>query len=196
MSPTISRCLAAVASLSLLPSAPPAGAQDVPRCMALTIPVAYLDEAPGPYLEFCEKNDGACTLTGPAIVDWSPELHERLRDTNARVNGSVAFVPDRENSGLDEVWEFPRDGKGDCEDFALEKRRQLVAAGLPSASLTCAIAFHQVQLFPHAVLLVETTAGTFVLDHLYDEVLCWDAVPYFYAAREGPDGQWIRFQQP
>lgn len=164
--------------------------------MSLTIPVAFVDAAPEPYREFCEKNDPACVLTGPSIVEWSMDLHELLRETNERVNGSVKFVPDMENSGVEEVWDFPRQGMGDCEDFALEKRRQLAGAGLPSASMTCAIAFHQVRLFPHAVLMVETTAGTFVLDNLHDDVLCWDALPYFYTRRERPDGQWTRFQQP
>lgn len=186
-----------IASIALLVTfSLAARAQDASECMPLTVPVAFVEAAPAPYLEFCEKNDAACVLTGATIIEWSADLHMLLRETNERVNGSIKFVPDMENSGLEEVWDFPRHGKGDCEDFALEKRRQLVGAGLPSASMTCAIAFHQVQLFPHAVLLVETTAGTFVLDNLHDGVLCWDALPYFYTRRERPDGQWTRFQQP
>lgn len=176
--------------------APVAAAQDIPRCMPMRLPIAHIDDAPRPYSDFCSKNEGACVLTGPAILEWSPSLHRQLRTTNEDVNASIRFVPDPENSGLEEVWDFPRQGEGDCEDFALEKRRRLVEAGLPSASMTCGIAFHQTRLFAHAVLLVETTAGTFVLDNLHDDVLCWDAVPYFYTARERPDGQWTRFQQP
>jgi len=44
--------------------------------------------------------------------------------------------------------------------------------------------------------MVERTLGTIILDSLYDDVLCWDAAPYFYTSRERPDGLWTRFQQP
>ena len=73
---------------------------------------------------------------------------------------------------------------------------RLADEGMPSASLTIAIVFHETLLFPHAVLLAETDAGTWVLDNLQDELLCWDAVPYFYTRREQPDGSWARFVQP
>lgn len=174
----------------------PVTSQEWPRCMSLSLPVAYTEDAPEPYSDFCSRNEGSCNLSGLEELEWTVELGDLLRETNTAVNGSVAFVPDPENSGLEDSWDYPEDGRGDCEDFVVEKRRQLVKAGLPSASLTCGVAFHQVQLFPHAVLFVETTAGTFVLDNLHDEVLCWDALPYFYTRRERPDGQWIRFQQP
>jgi predicted transglutaminase-like cysteine proteinase len=176
--------------------APTLSAQEAPRCTNMTIPIASVEDPPLAYRDFCGQNEQACKLSGPSIVQWSRELHGKLQQTNMHVNDSVEFVPDPENSGEEEVWDFPSAGKGDCEDFMLEKRKRLIDAGLPSASMTCGIAFHQVQLFPHAVLLVETTAGTFVLDNIYDEVLCWDAVPYFYTRRERPDGQWTRFQQP
>ena len=57
-----------------------------------------------------------------------------------------------------------------------------------------AIVHHEFQFFPHAVLLVETDTGTWVLDNLNDEITCWSAVPYRYERRERPDGLWIRYQ--
>ena len=127
------------------------------------------------------------------MIEWTAEVHQWLSDVNARVNDEVEFVSDMDNLGVEEDWSFPRDCRGDCEDFALEKRERLVDLGLPRASLTIAIAFHEVQFFPHAVLLAETTTGTWVLDNLHDDVLCWDAVPYKYTRREQPDGTWVRF---
>lgn len=170
--------------------------QETPRCISMAVPIVALDDAPEPYRDFCLRNEGSCDLSGPEILEWSPELLSLLQETNASVNGSLQFSPDPENSGLEEYWDYPKRGVGDCEDFVLEKRRLLVEAGLPSASLTCGIAFHEVQLYPHAILFAETTAGTFVLDNLHDEVMCWDALPYFYTRRERADGQWMRFQQP
>lgn len=164
--------------------------------MRMELPVAEVGEPPSPYADFCELNPSSCTLSGPSVVSWSTRLHNLISSINRQVNAEVEFIPDWENSGLEEIWAFPDDCTGDCEDYALEKRRRLVEAGLPSASLTIAIAFHEVQLFPHAVLLAETTRGTFVLDNLHDEVLCWDSVPYFFTRRERPDGWWTRFQWP
>ena len=131
-------------------------------------------------------------LTEP-VIEWTAEVHQRLRDVNSRVNAEVEFVSDMDNLGVEEDWDFPRDCRGDCEDFVLEKRKRLVDLGFSRASLTIAFAVHEVQFFPHAVLLAETTTGTWVLDNLYDEVLCWDAVPYRYTRREQPDGTWVRF---
>lgn len=162
----------------------------------MNLPGVTMDGLPDRYLEFCSKNEGACDLSGSDLVDWSEEIQARLERVNLKVNEEITFVPDWETEGQDDVWMYPRDCKGDCEDFALEKRRRLIADGFPSASLTMAIAFHEVQFFPHAVLLVETSKGTWVLDNLFNEVLCWDAVPYAYTHRELPDGRWVRFQLP
>jgi len=174
----------------------PAATTEIPYCMQMALPVARVENPPSQYTDFCARQAGACILGGDPVLVWTIELHREIEALNAAVNAEVEFIADPDNSGREEWWSYPEDGTGDCEDFALEKRRRLVAAGLPGAALTCAIAFHEVQLFPHAVLLVETTRGTWVLDNLHDELLCWDAVPYFYTRREMPDGRWMRFVQP
>lgn len=159
-------------------------------------PIAYVDGPPERYVEFCSNNEGACDLTGAEVVDWSVVIRSELEQVNNSVNDELLFVPDWETEGRDDVWSYPRDCQGDCEDFALEKRRRLAAIGIPSASLTMAIVYHEVLFFPHAILLVEANSGTWVLDNFYDEILCWDAVPYIYTHRERPDGQWVRFKLP
>mgnify|MGYP001821926190 CR=1 FL=1 len=176
--------------------AAPAVLWAAPRCSNMEMPIAYVFGPPEKYVEFCSNNEGACDLTGVEVVDWSEGFHSKLKQVNISVNDEVAFVPDWEAEGRDDVWTYPSDCRGDCEDFALEKRRRLIDDGIPSASLTMAIAFHEVQLFPHAVLLVETSKGSWVLDNLHSDVLCWDAVPYIYTHRERPDGQWVRSKLP
>mgnify|MGYP002846793331 FL=1 len=181
-----------VAGLSALPAA----AEAPSVCTALTLPVARVESAPAPYADFCAREPGACDLDGAPVLPWSGSLAARLVSVNRSVNSEIRFVPDQERGGAEEVWSFPDDGEGDCEDFVLEKRRRLMEGGLPGAALTCTIAFHEEQLFAHALLLVETTAGTLALDNLDDAVLCWQAVPYFFTRREQPDGSWLRFEQP
>lgn len=162
----------------------------------MELPVTGVGDPPDQYLEFCLGNSGACDLRGDQIVAWSSQGHTILEHVNRQVNEEVEFISDWDFNGLEDVWSYPYNCQGDCEDFALEKRRRLIVQGVPSASLTIAIVFHEVEYFPHAVLLAENSKGTWVLDNLYDQVLCWDAVPYIYVRRERPDGQWSRFALP
>lgn len=171
----------------------PSVAEEWPRCTPLDAPVLRVEPPPTQYVDFCRREPGACRLSGPRILDGSDAMLARLARVNTEVNEEITLVSDPDNLGLEEYWDFPKDCRGDCEDFALEKRRRLVAEGVPSAALTIAFAFHEVQFFPHAVLLAETERGTWVLDNLNDPLMCWDALPYRYTRRERPDGLWTRF---
>lgn len=168
------------------------GALAQTSCSTLAISIMREEAPPTQYAQFCEKYPTECALTGNAVLHSDQRLNNLLFVVNEAVNGEVEFVPDPDR-GVEEEWNFPQSCEGDCEDFALEKRHRLVEAGLSSASLTMAIVHHENQFFPHAVLLVETDTGTWVLDNLYDEVMCWDAVPYRFERREQTDGQWSRF---
>ncbi len=174
----------------------PTGLWAEPRCSQTDFSVASVGSPPQGYIDFCLNNERACVLEGDSLISWTPDVRARIDAINTAVNAEIAFVSDSEALGLEDEWNYPRNCKGDCEDIALEKRRRLVAAGFPSASLTMATVFHEVQFFPHAVLLVESSKGTWVLDNFYDSALCWDAVPYIFTGRERPDGQWARFMLP
>jgi predicted transglutaminase-like cysteine proteinase len=169
-----------------------ASAEREVRCRPLDLEVWRLEPRPSQYAGFCADEPAACTLSGDPVLEWSATRAE-LEAVNRAVNAETEFVPDEEEGGLGDCWRLPAGYGGDCEDFALEKRRRLVSAGQPSAALTMAIVHHEVQFFPHAVLLAETSAGTWVLDNLSDALLCWDAVPYRYERRERPDGLWERY---
>lgn len=138
---------------------------------------------------------GACDLTGPMALPMTPGLRATLDRVNSTVNDAITFVPDLEWRGVEDLWSYPVHGCGDCEDYALEKRRRLVAAGLPRGALTLAIAYPRSAPSPHAVLLAETDAGTWVLDSLTDALACWDGAGLNYESRERPDGRWDRFDQ-
>lgn len=162
-------------------------------CSALEIEILRVEAPPSQYASFCELHPGDCVLRGDAVLPSSPGLRALLNEVNSAVNSEIELVSDPDRLGVEEDWDFPQDCRGDCEDFALEKRHRLVANGVPSAAMTMAIVHHERLLFPHAVLLVETDTGTWVLDNLRDDILCWDAVPYRYERREQPGGQWVRF---
>lgn len=170
-----------------------AAAREEIACTALDLEVSRVESPPTQYLYFCDKNPEHCTLSGPAILEWTEDVATTLESINRAVNAEITFQPDWDARGVEELWCFPVGGAGDCEDYALEKRRRLVALGLPGASLTLAIVHHTERLFSHTLLLVETTAGTYVLDNLDDGLRCWNEVPYRYERREGLDGRWLRY---
>jgi predicted transglutaminase-like cysteine proteinase len=66
---------------------------------------------------------------------------------------------------------------GDCEDYAVTKRAELLDRGWPARALllsevTTASGEH------HMVLVVRTKSGDLVLDNLTHEVRLWFNVPY------------------
>lgn len=183
--------LGVLAGLFLVPSGLGAGTV----CTALELPVRRLEPPPSQYVDFCERHPGDCTLQGADTLVWTPALAALLASVNLAVNTEVRFMSDPDYWGMEEYWSYPEKGYGDCEDYALEKRCRLIAEGLPSAALTIAIVHHVEEFFPHAILLVETGAGTFALDNLHPEPMCWSDLPYRWERRERPDGQWTRFER-
>lgn len=145
--------------------------------------------------DFCQRWPGECDMTGEEVIEWSSDLEADLQMISLEVNREVKFVLDPEQYQKEEYWNYPTSGAGDCEDNALEKRRRLVEMGYPRAALRMTTAFHREQFYAHALLLVETSRGTFVLDQDRDVVELWHQTPYMMEARERKDGSWERFDQ-
>lgn len=165
---------------------------DYADCTSMSLPVIAKVDPPEQYRVFCTNNPGACELEGASEIPWSPDNQRALARINRGVNEETTYVSDWEFSGLDDVWNYPFQCHGDCEDFVLEKRRRLVEEEFPGAALNIATAIHKLERYPHAVLLAETSRGTWVLDNYSDALLCWDDTPYRFTRRELPDGQWIK----
>lgn len=161
----------------------------------LALPLAEVVGRPAPYADFCRRHPEQCDLSGDGVVEHDPRLMATLASVNAAVNREVRFVLDKLQHNAEEYWALPASGRGDCEDEALEKRRRLAALGLPRGALRLALVMHRKRLSAHAVLTVETSRGTYILDSLTDEVLRWNRTPYNFEARERPDGRWERFDQ-
>lgn len=143
---------------------------------------------PTGFVDFCKRYPADCVKSsdgaGPVVLD--SRRWEQLRRVNAEVNGAIRYVgDDRAADGPGERWEYPS-AAGDCEDFALEKRRRLVGAGWPERDLLIAIA--QVPgSVAHAVLVAVTSAGDFVLDVRDARVHRWEDVGYRWLKRQSPD---------
>jgi predicted transglutaminase-like cysteine proteinase len=114
-----------------------------------------------------------------------------LTNINERVNASILAVTDLDHWGVLDRWDFPDDGLGDCEDIQLLKRRLLVEAGLPLRAMRMAAVIDE-QGQGHAVLMVLTGSGDFILDNKRNAVLPWRKTGYIFVKREGANGSaWV-----
>jgi len=92
-------------------------------------------------------------------------------------------LTDKRHWGVKDRWDYPDDGYGDCEDYALEKRRLLIEAGWPREALLMTVVRGRAGE-EHAILTVTTTSGDYILDNLTDRILPWDQTDYKFLWRQ------------
>jgi predicted transglutaminase-like cysteine proteinase len=122
----------------------------------------------------------------PEVVALTKRSWRLIARTNDAVNRAIVERNDQEIYGVSEYWALPLETGlkvGDCEDYALEKRRALIAAGVPAHALSIAVVVTP-QAQEHAVLLVATDRGEYVLDNLTPWVLPWTKTPYQWRERQ------------
>jgi predicted transglutaminase-like cysteine proteinase len=126
-------------------------------------------------------------LDGPAMAT--------LKAVNNHVNRRLIADTDARVYHVNDYWEAPaltRGARGDCEDFALAKRRLLIAQGIPAAALSLAMVRTRYNE-DHAVLVVATRQGDFVLDNLASRIRPWQKTGYGWVSRQAPgdDLGWV-----
>jgi predicted transglutaminase-like cysteine proteinase len=150
--------------------------------------------APIGWASFCERHQAECNVHDlPArSVMMSPEVWTLINSINDKVNRSVVAVTDLEHWGVAESWDYPDDGRGDCEDYALEKRRLLMQAGLPRQALLMTVV-SDLKAEGHAVLTIKTDQGDFVLDNQVEKVVPWTATGYRFVKRQSQENpnRWV-----
>ncbi|NEX95365.1 transglutaminase-like cysteine peptidase [Caulobacter sp. 17J65-9] len=118
-----------------------------------------------------------------------PGVWSVLKTVNREINHKIRKASDKDAFGVEDWWAAPLSQglkpRGDCEDYVLEKRRALIARGVPAASLSIALV-RTSWGEPHAVLLASTDHGDYVLDNLSAEVKPWREVDYVWTARQSP----------
>ena len=99
--------------------------------------VSEVTRPPAGWVEFCARQPGECAGTNVAsrIPAFSPEVWKDLVRVNKWVNETIKPLTDPEHWGVADRWSYPDDGYGDCEDYALLKRRMLIQSGWPRAAL-------------------------------------------------------------
>lgn len=159
----------------------------------LFMPTGNLTSQPVGHYEFCKRLPAECSERTPveAPVELTRQLWAQIIEINNGVNKRVIPRTDMEMWGKEEVWSYP--GRyGDCEDYALEKRRELMERGVPAGDLLMTVV-RQRNGEGHAVLTVHTSLGDYILDNLEPRVLAWTDTKYQYLKRqsETDSGEWV-----
>jgi len=139
-------------------------------------------------LKFCDSNPQECAVdvTEPEVIDLTPQVWKTIVSVNQRVNSSIKAVTDADHWGTVDIWGFPDDGRGDCEDFQLLKRKILSENGLPRRAMRMTVVIDELGE-GHAVLVIRTNRGDYVLDNKTSSVLPWSRTGYVYIKRESQD---------
>jgi len=153
--------------------------------------------APYGYVAFCARRPGDClpknSLT--ANITLNTKKWAELNKVNTYVNITVDPHTDAEIYRAYEFWTYPSTGPnaaGDCEDYALLKRKMLIERGWPSSALLISVAL-EADGQAHALLVAVTDQGDYVLDNQTDEILPWDQTPYEWEKRQSADDpmRWV-----
>jgi predicted transglutaminase-like cysteine proteinase len=155
--------------------------------------------APIGWVEFCVEYKSECATrpAAPRDVVLTQKAWDDLVKVNNWVNANVQPVTDLEHWGVVERWNYPDDGKGDCEDYVLLKRRMLMQAGWPREALLITVVRDKND-DGHAVLTVKTNRGEFILDNQESQVLAWNKTGYRFVKRQSQSDQnsWVSLGEP
>jgi predicted transglutaminase-like cysteine proteinase len=176
-----------------------APAQSTANERPIYVSVGDASRPPIGWLEFCNDMPRECATqpTAPRDVVLTQKAWKDLVRVNKWANDTIRPVTDMEHWGVVEKWSYPDDGKGDCEDYVLLKRRMLVQAGWPREALLITVVRDK-KGEGHAVLTVKTDKGDFVLDNQEEKVLAWWDTGYRFVKRQSQSDPnvWVALGDP
>lgn len=146
------------------------------------------------WVDFCRRYAGACDVpkARPQDVRLDAASWNVVVEVNRSINTAIDPVTDQDHWRTADRWDYPTDGKGDCEDYVLLKRKILMERGFPRQSLLVTVVIDH-NGDGHAVLTVKTDHGDFVLDNMRDEVLPWVRTGYRFVKRQSQEdpNRWV-----
>lgn len=174
-------------ALAIMPGAATVAAAAAPPALPRATAAAVGGRTSVPYgwVDFCNRYAADCDVQplDPVDVDLTPAALRDLERVDRQVNAAVTPETDMDHWGVVDRWDYPTDGKGDCEDYALLKRKLLIHAGYPRQALLMTVV-KDLEGEGHAILTVKTSRGDFVLDNLTDKVLAWSETGYKFIKRQ------------
>jgi predicted transglutaminase-like cysteine proteinase len=172
--------------LAILAGALSAGSADArsrsPQDSNLLTPIADASPtlAPFQHVRFCLRYPSDCK-SNPAEnqrIELNAETLELLTRVNRSVNMSIIATSKSYGSNLEDGWTIAPD-MGDCNDYAVTKRHELLESGLPSKALRLSVV-ETASGIGHLVLVVVTTKGDMVMDNLTEVIRPWQSTDYHW----------------
>lgn len=152
------------------------------------------------WVDFCGREPQECNqpVLPARDVNLTAETWQLLNRVNRDVNAAIEPVSNFAHWGtMLDHWDYPKDGKGDCKVYALEKRRRLIEEGFPRQALLMTVV-KDLNDEGHAILTVKTNRGEFILDNLTDAIRPWSATGYQYLKRQSQEDPnvWVAIGEP
>lgn len=150
-----------------------------------------LGTAPPGAQRLCSTYSWACARgsSSGAVTQGQMQV---VRAVNSQINRSTRAIEDRQQYGEAERWAIPTSRGGDCEDYALAKKRALISKGIDPQRLLIATVLDRSRR-PHAVLVVRTDQGDMVLDNVTNSIRNWRDTRYVFLRMQDPNrpSRWV-----
>jgi predicted transglutaminase-like cysteine proteinase len=136
--------------------------------------------APFSFVKFCLDYPSDCPKSaGPGRIRLTSERMAELASVNRAVNNAIR--PKSDTSAL-RYWKLNVEA-GDCNNYAIQKRHELIRRGWPSAALALTVAKTSWGE-GHLVVTVRTDRGDLVLDNLRSNIVSWQQTGYNWIMRQ------------
>lgn len=169
------------------------GSANVPRPMpvaldamqAVAMETDDVALAPLSFVRFCMDHGRECEGSGQpgALIALSQDTLALIDLVNRDVNRQIRPVAKSDVGGFGRWTLNP--SAGDCNDYAVSKRHELIKRGLPVSALLLAVA-RTAWGEGHLLLIVRTDRGDLVLDNLAAMIRPWDKTDYAWIKRQSP----------
>jgi predicted transglutaminase-like cysteine proteinase len=159
-------------------------------------------QSPYGWLHFCRAQPAECAPAQlhTAYVALTSQAWTELNQINTIVNREIEPISDEDHYRIHEQsifnwWTYPDDGKGNCNDYVLTKRKLLVEAGWPRSALLMTVVIDH-NGGGHLILTVQTDQGDLILDNMREDIVSWDRTGYRFVKRQSARNQneWVSIQ--
>jgi predicted transglutaminase-like cysteine proteinase len=136
--------------------------------------------APFQHVRFCLHYPSDCKSnpTENERIELSADTSDLLRRVNYSVNMSITPTLKSYGPELQDGWAIAP-VMGDCNDYAVTKRHELLESGLPAKALRLSVV-RTASGIGHLVLVVATTKGDIVMDNLTEAIRPWQSTDYHW----------------
>lgn len=139
--------------------------------------------APLSFVRFCMMFAEECRQRGEAdaVIDLTPRASALIARVNTAINQRIRPVS-KISEGAIGTW-LLNPARGDCNDYAVSKRHELIKLGFPASALLLATARIRTGE-GHLVLIARTDQGDLVLDNLGNSIRSWSQTGYTWIKRQ------------